>query len=198
MSACSAMRVTAHAKTECSKEQNSMKIRRLSLVSIPALAFAIAVLALPTQGAATGANKKSSPDLHLISENAMLAGLPGGAVFPFIDTTPSTIRRAHIAVTDSTSNCAAGAAPPDNVQILVGEAGVELVGVMGATTNTGISTTPGQCVFHVTVKAGHGGVPAKVTDIVVLNAGSAALTAVNTITASADVVRRKGDGAHTH
>lgn len=175
-----------------------MNIRRLSLVSVPVLAFATAMLVLPTEGAATGANKKSSPDIHLISESAMLAGLPAGAVFPFIDTTPSKIRRAHIAVTDSTANCAAGAAPPDNVQILVGQAGVELVGVLDATTNTGISTTPGQCVFHVTVKAGDGGVPAKVTDIVVLNAGGAALTAINTITASADVVRRKGDGAHTH
>jgi len=64
---------------------------------------------------------------------------------------------------------------------------VSLVSVMGASTNTGISTTPGQCVFHVTMHAGRGGVPSTVTDIVVLNAGSSPLSGVNTVTASATV-----------
>ena len=54
-------------------------------------------------------------------------------------------------------------------------------------TNTGISTTPGQCVFHVTINAGQAGVPNTVTDIVVLNGGSSALTGINTVTASATV-----------
>lgn len=90
-------------------------------------------------------------------------------------------------MTDATSACSAGSAAPQNVQVLVGEAGVSLVPVMTAETNTGISTTPSQCVFHVTVRAGAGGVPDKVTDIVVVNGGAAPLTGINTVTASAIV-----------
>ena len=126
-------------------------------------------------------------DSHFIAESSLLAGLAPGAVFPFIDTTPHKIAQAHIAITDSTSDCHPGAAPPDNVKILIGQAGVALVSVMDKTTNTGISTTPSQCVFHVTINAGQAGVPATVTDIVVLNGASAALTGTNTVTASATV-----------
>ena len=125
--------------------------------------------------------------MQLISESSLLTGLAPGAAFPFIDTTPNRILRAHIAITDATTNCAAGAAPPSNVAVLVGEAGVALVSVMDATTNTGISTTPGQCVFHVTITAGTAGVPNTVTDIVVVNGGSSALSGLNTVTASAIV-----------
>ncbi len=76
---------------------------------------------------------------------------------------------------------------PANIQVLVGQAGVSLVNVMTASTNTGISTTPGQCVFHVTVRPGVGGVAEKITDIVIVNAGAAPLTGINTATASATV-----------
>ncbi len=124
---------------------------------------------------------------QFIAESSLLAGLAPGAVFPFIDTTPHKIAQAHIAITDSSSDCHPGSAPPDNIKILVGQAGVALVSVMDKTTNTGISTTPGQCVFHVTINAGQAGVPNTVTDIVVLNGGSAALTGINTVTASATV-----------
>ncbi len=123
--------------------------------------------------------------VQLISASSLLTSLGPGAAFPFIDTTPNGILRAHVAITDATANCAAGAAAPSNVKVLVGEAGVLLVSVMGAATNTGISTTPGQCVFHVTVTAGADGVPDTVTDIVVVNGGSSALTGINTVTASA-------------
>jgi hypothetical protein len=58
---------------------------------------------------------------------------------------------------------------------------------MTAATNTGISTAPGQCVFHVTVRPNAGGVPATITDIVVRNAGASALSGVNTVTVSAEV-----------
>jgi hypothetical protein len=127
------------------------------------------------------------PTTHLISQSALLTGLASHAVFPFIDSTPNSITSAHIAITDATSNCAPGAAPPSNIGILVGEAGGTLLPVMTAATNTGISTTPGQCVFHVTVHPGVGGVPANVTDIVVLNGSSSPLTGINTITVSAEV-----------
>jgi len=127
------------------------------------------------------------PTTQLISESSLLSGLAPGAVFPFIDTTPNTISRAHIAITDATSACSGGAAPPDSVQILVGQAGVALVNVMTAETNTGISTVSGQCVFHVTVRPGVAGVPSTVTDIVVHNNGSSALSGINTITSSAEV-----------
>ena len=127
-----------------------------------------------------------------VSNSALLIGLAPGAVFPFIDSTPNTIAEAHIAITDATATCAAASATPAgtapaNVQVLVGEAGVALAPVLTAATNTGISTTPGQCVFHVTVRPGAGGVPARVTDIVVRNAGTAALTGVHTVTVSAEV-----------
>src|SRR6266478_1824020 len=124
---------------------------------------------------------------QFVVASSMLSGLAPGAVFPFIDTTPRTISQAHIAITDATTNCSPGAASPSNVNVLAGQAGVSLVSVMGASTNTGISTTPGQCVFHVTIHAGQGGVPSTVTDIVVLNAGSSPLSGVNTVTASATV-----------
>jgi hypothetical protein len=149
--------------------------------------FAMAGLAVVALGVLfPGENKAQIPPTHqLISQNALLAGLAPGALFPFIDVTPARIGRAHIAITDATSSCAPGAAAPSNVQILAGVAGGTLVNVMTAETNTGIGS-PTQCVFHVTIRAGEGVVPSHVTDIVVVNAnGSAALTGVNTITVSA-------------
>jgi hypothetical protein len=126
----------------------------------------------------------------LVVQSAILSGLAPGAVFPFIDSTPHQIASAHIAVTDATTTCTAGATAPTNVQVLVGQAGGTLAPVMTAATNTGITTTAGQCVFHVTVTPGSSGVPATVTDIVVRNqSGSVALTGVNTVTVSA-VVRQ--------
>lgn len=122
----------------------------------------------------------------LIAENAILAGLPAGALFPFIDVTPNGMTSVHIAVTDATSNCAGGAAAPTNLQVLVGEAGVALVPVMSASTNTGIGSSS-QCVFHVTVTAGQDGIPKDMTDVVVVNVGGAPLSAFNTITVTAAV-----------
>ena len=143
-----------------------------------------AVLSLLSAGAAKSAPPSSRPYL---SESALLEGLAPGAVFPFLDSTPFPIRKAHIAVTDETSQCKAGAAEPDNLQVLVGVAGGTLVPVLDETTNTGISTVPGQCVFHVTIVAGRGGVPAEVTDIVVLNGGTDPLGNVQTATASVEL-----------
>jgi hypothetical protein len=140
----------------------------------------------PTPASTPSAAAKGE-EVQLIAASSLLTSLGPGAAFPFIDTTPIRILRAHIAITDATTNCAAGAAPPTNVNVLVGQAGVALVSVMDAATNTGISTTPGQCVFHVTVAAGVGGVPDTVTDIVIVNGGASALTGINTVTASATV-----------
>src|SRR5437899_12639530 len=53
-------------------------------------------------------------DSQFIAESSLLAGLAPGAAFPFIDTTPHKIAQAHIAITDSSSDCHPGAAPPDN------------------------------------------------------------------------------------
>jgi hypothetical protein len=126
------------------------------------------------------------PTRQLISESSLLAGLAPGALFPYIDSTPHNVGLAHIAITDATSSCAAGASAPTNVQVLAGVAGGQLVNVMTAGTNTGIGSAT-QCVFHVTIRPGVDGVPSKVTDIVVVNGGSAALTGVNTVTVSAQV-----------
>ena len=67
---------------------------------------AIASLSLPA-GART--KKAPSPRRPYVSESALLEGLSPGAVFPFLDTTPFFIRLAHVAVTDDTSDCTAGA-----------------------------------------------------------------------------------------
>lgn len=175
-------------------------IMRISLVIVFASLFVFGVIFAGGQGGSgsivstvqaaddddRGGCRRNS-NSQLISESALLSGLAPGALFPFIDTTPNSIVSAHIAITDATTTCAAGAAPPANMQILAGQAGVQLVPVMTAATNTGIGTAT-QCVFHVTVTPGSGGVPETVTDIVVVNTNtSAGLTGVNTITASAEV-----------
>jgi hypothetical protein len=123
---------------------------------------------------------------RFIVESALLNGLEGNALYPFIDTTPNNITRAHIAIADATEACTAGEFEPDNIRVLVGVAGGTLVNVMTAATNTGIGDTR-QCVFHVTIVPGADGVPSQVTDIVVMNAGEGPLTGVHTITVSAEV-----------
>src|SRR5437899_2784652 len=95
------------------------------------LAAAILLLVPLVFAAYSRANRDRDDDAtQLISASSLLAGLSAGAAFPFIDTTPNTIARAHIAITDATSTCAAKAAPPSNVKVLVGQAGVALVSVM--------------------------------------------------------------------
>jgi hypothetical protein len=149
------------------------------------LSVAAAILPLPVAHSEEAARSAPPPNRPFISESAQLQGLAPGAVFPFLDSTPFFIRSAHVAVTDDTSECAAGAAAPDNLQVLVGVAGGTLVPVLDETTNTGISTVSGQCVFHVSIVAGKRGIPAQVTDIVVLNAGDDPLGGTQTATASA-------------
>lgn len=167
-----------------------MKRSSPSKLTAPALPL-LALLLVPAspEAVAEGSNDADRKNLQFISQSAILKGLPAQALFPFIDTTPHRIRRAHIAVTDSTENCTGpGGSAPENVQILVGEAGGTLVPVLTAATNTGISINVAQCVFHVTVRAGVDGIPSKVTDIVVVNVGDSPLDAFNTITVSAVVV----------
>jgi hypothetical protein len=163
-----------------------MVLRRWLVILAGAGALALAFLALVLALAQEKAGAIAL-DRDVVTESALLDGLSRGAAFPLIDTTPNRIVRAHIAITDATANCSAGAAAPQSVQVLVGQAGVQLVSVMGPETNTGISTTPGQCVFHRTVRPGRRGVPARVTDIVVVNGGNTALSGINTVTASAVV-----------
>jgi hypothetical protein len=86
------------------------------------------VMASKTRAATRG------EEVQLISATSLLTSLAPGAAFPFIDTTPNGIWRAHIGITDAATNCAAGAAAPSNVKVLVGQAGVALVSVMDATT----------------------------------------------------------------
>jgi hypothetical protein len=138
-------------------------------------------------GVPVGHAGQMPPKSQLIAESSILAGLAPNALFPFVDSTPHHIAKAHVAITDVTATCEAGAAAPSNIQILVGVAGGELVNVMTAATNTGIGSGT-QCVFHVTITPGKDGVPATVTDIVVVNGNpNAPLTGVNTITVSAEV-----------
>lgn len=165
-----------------------MQKRRLYL----GVAAIVGVVALTVSATAAGGSAKRANgeggNGQLISESALLTGLASNSLFPFLDTTPNTISRTHIAITDATAACSAGAAPPANIQVLVGQAGVALTNVMTAATNTGIGTAA-QCVFHATARPGQGGVPETVTDVVVRNAGAAPLTGINTVTASATVRR---------
>ena len=142
--------------------------------AVLSLLFAAVAVASPIARAAeTPANPQ------LIAESSILTGLAPKALFPFIDSTPRHIAKTHIAITDATSSCQAGEAAPSNIQILVGVAGGTLVNVMTTATNTGIGNAT-QCVFHVTITPGRGGVPSAVTDIVVVNANpSAPLIGVN-------------------
>ncbi|MBV9181116.1 MAG: hypothetical protein JO356_07385 [Acidobacteria bacterium] len=175
-----------------------MKDHRIYVSGLVVLVIVVLAASFPLSKAAAGNEEES----QLVVSSSLLAGLAPGAVFPFIDTTPHSISMAHIAVTDSTSNCSPGAAAPSNVKVLVGNAGAHppvLVSVMGASANLGISTTSGQCVFHATIKAGQNGVPSTVTDIVVLNGGSAALTGLNSVTATATVrLGEVSDDSHHH
>jgi len=146
------------------------------------LVFSAVALAAPHQHASA----PMSATAQLIAQSAILAGLAPGALFPFIDSTPHNIAKAHIAITDATASCD-GESAPSNIQVLVGVAGGTLVNVMTASTNTGIGSAT-QCVFHVTVTPGSDGVPDTVTDIVVKNANpNAPLAGINTVTASAAV-----------
>jgi hypothetical protein len=156
--------------------------------------LAMAGLLLVSAGLISAAPSEGQipPTGQLISQASILAGLAPGALFPFVDSTPNHIVLSHVAITDSTSTCAPGAAPPANIQVLAGVAGADLAKVMTAATNTGIGS-PSQCVFHVTIRPGKGGVPSSVTDIVVLNANTSnALTGINTVTASAEVRQARG------
>jgi hypothetical protein len=138
----------------------------------------------------------NNAELKLVAANSQLSGLPAGAVFPFLDSTPNRIVRAHIAVTDSTTNCSAGGSSPANIKVLAGNAGAvppKLVAVN--LENLGIGSDS-QCVFHMTVTAGEGGIPHDLTDIVVVNGGAAALTSINTATASATVRIEPDDDMH--
>lgn len=152
------------------------------VVALVAVAVIACLVALPAKQSAQlpGSTK-------LVVENAMLTGLPAGALFPFIDSTPNAIASAHIALTDATAVCDhENGTAPQNIVVLAGEAGGVLTSVMTPATNTGIGSS-GQCVFHVTVTPGTGGVPRRMTDIVVVNGGPAPLTASNTITVSAEM-----------
>src|SRR2546427_5843336 len=125
-----------------------MKRQKYFMFFLVAFVLSAVAIAYPT--------KKSSAqgdDSQFIAESSLLAGLAPGAVFPFIDTTPHKIAQAHIAITDSTSDCHAGAAGPDNIKVLVGQAGGAPGSAMGKDTKTGTSTTPRQGGFHATTHA---------------------------------------------
>jgi hypothetical protein len=170
-----------------------MKMRTLYLAAATAVALTVVVYAASAAGGSNAGRGHGGGGGQLISESSMLTGLSANSVFPFIDTTPHRITKAHIAVTDSTASCG-GASPtaPNNIEVLVGQAGATLVNVMTASTNTGIGT-PTQCVFHVTVRPRQDGLPATVTDIVVRNKGASALNGRHTVTASATVKSRGRD-----
>src|SRR2546428_12937792 len=148
-----------------------MKARNYyAFLAVGLVLFALAMV-FPTKKASAQGDES-----QFVVASSMLSGLAPGAVFPFIDTTPQTISQAHIAITDATTNCSPGAAPPSNVKVLVGQAGVSLVSVMEASTSTGISTTPGRGAFHVTIPARRGGVPRAVATMAALSPGSSPLS----------------------
>ncbi|QBQ55150.1 hypothetical protein [Nitrosococcus wardiae] len=130
-----------------------------------------------------------------ISETTILKGLERGALFPYLDTTPNKIIHAHIALTDSTAACGQGGTDPDNISLLVGVAGGDLVAPI--LENTGIGNTE-QCVFHLSIEADKDSIPSEITDIVVINNGPAPLSGFNTITVSATVEEDDEDDDQHH
>lgn len=156
------------------------------LVSLAMLALA---LTFPAKKVAA-----DSENVQLIAVTSQLSGLAANAVFPFIDTTPNHIVRAHVAITDATSQCSAGGPAPANITVLVGDAGAVPPNLVPVNFhNLGIGSIA-QCVFHQTITAGKDGIPDTVTDIVVVNGNkSAALTGINTVTASATVRASQGE-----
>jgi hypothetical protein len=92
---------------------------------------------------------KASYDTQLVSESSLLAGLAPAAVFPFIDSTPNHIGRAHIAITDAFASpgCTAGVAPPEHIKGLVGQAGVALTNVMSQATKPEYTSGTGNAYF---------------------------------------------------
>src|SRR2546425_8445882 len=123
-----------------------MKRQKYFMFFLVGFVLSAVAIAYPTKKASAHGD-----DSQFIAESSLLAGLGPGAVFPFIDTTPHKIAQAHIAITDSTSDCHAGVAGPDNIRVLVGQAGVALGSVMDKTKNTRISTNPGQCGLHLAI-----------------------------------------------
>ena len=173
-----------------SKKVFSMNAHKYGLLTA-AVVLGIAIVALPAKNA-----EANGGDVKLIAANSQLSGLPANTVFPFLDTTPNRIVRAHIALTDATTNCSPGGSPPSNIKVLAGNAGAvppKLVAVDLETLGIGSDS---QCVFHMTVTAGKGGVPQDLTDIVIVNGGAAALTGINTATASATVRIEPTDDMH--
>src|SRR5437667_5748104 len=86
-----------------------MKRQKYFMFFLIGFVLSAVAIAYPTKKASAHGG-----DSQFIAESSLLAGLAPGAVFPFIDTTPHKIAQAHIAITDSTSDCHAGAAGPDN------------------------------------------------------------------------------------
>src|SRR6266403_2567813 len=78
------------------------------------LAVGVVLIALATVFPTNKASANGDENEFVVA-SSMLSGLAAGAAFPFIDTTPRTISSAHIAITDATTNCSAGAAAPTNV-----------------------------------------------------------------------------------
>jgi hypothetical protein len=159
-----------------------------SKIILGALLSAVLVIAI-TSGAAVYADddheKKFKKGKWLVAETVNLQGLGTGKLFPILDTTPNEIVRAHVVLTDDAVCDGDDANQPDNIVVIVGQAGVALS--TPALENTGIGGSGNQCIFHLTVLPGEDGIPSTVTDIVVLNNGAGSLFPRNSISVSAEV-----------
>src|SRR5688572_25061661 len=108
------------------KSMNSHQRLGIGIAMIAvAVGVIVGLVALPVKQSA-----QFPASTKVVAENAILTGLPPGALFPFIDSTPNGIGSAHIALTDATTVCSHDAAPPLNIVVLVGEAGGTLTPVM--------------------------------------------------------------------
>ena len=160
-----------------------------SKIILGALLSAVLVIAITSSVAVYADNdheKKFKKGKWLITETVNLQGLGVGKLFPIIDTTPNEIVRAHVVLTDDTTVCDKDVGTqPNNITVIVGQAGVALA--FPALENTGIAGSGTQCVFHLTVLPGEDGIPSTVTDIVVKNTGTGLLQPRNSISVSAEV-----------
>jgi len=152
------------------------------------LIAAVLVIAITSTAAVyadPGHEKKFKKGKWLVAETVNLNGLGTGKLFPILDVTPNEIVRAHIVLTDDAVCDGDNANQPDNIIVIVGQAGVALA--FPALENTGIAGSGSQCIFHLTVLPGEDGIPSTVTDIVVKNGGPTQLFHRNSISVSAEV-----------
>src|SRR5947209_20429519 len=114
-----------------------MKRQKYFMFFLIGFVLSAVAIAYPTKKASAHGG-----DSQFIAESSLLAGLAPGAAFPFIDTTPHKIAQAHIAITDSSSDCPPVPPPPATTTFLFDQQGVPLLSVLTRPLTTAFPSPP--------------------------------------------------------